>query len=181
MSRLGKTPVAVPTGVKIVPEKGSFTVTGPKGSLKFNLHESLTLDVSGPKAKVVRGAETREARAHHGLTRAMLANMVQGVTEGYEKRLEVVGVGWGARVEGAKEVVMTVGYCNPVRIPIPKNTTVECPTANLVVVKGIDRQVVGELAAKVRSSRPPEPYNGKGVKYVEEQIKRKQGKSFGTT
>jgi large subunit ribosomal protein L6 len=180
MSRLGKVPVLVPSGVKVTSEKEAFSVSGPKGSLRFPLHHDLGLDIAGDRVRVQRRAETREARAHHGLTRAMLANMVRGVTEGYEKRLEIVGVGWGAKIEGAS-IVLTVGFCHPAKIPIPKGVTAECPSANLVVIKGSDKQSVGELAATIRRVRPPEPYNGKGVKYSDEVIKRKQGKSFGTT
>jgi large subunit ribosomal protein L6 len=180
MSRLGKVPVAVPSGVKIASEKGTFTVSGPQGSLRFRLHSALSLEVAGPIAKVLRADDSREAKAHHGLTRAMLANMVRGVTQGYEKRLEVVGVGWGARIEG-KDVALTIGYCHPVKLPIPQGVTVECPSQNLVIIRGTDRQIVGELAARIRRVRPPEPYNGKGIKYSDEVIRRKQGKSFGTT
>lgn len=180
MSRLGKVPVAVPSGVKVAPDKGTITVTGPKGSLKFPLHRALTLDVSGSVVRVGRNGETREARAHHGLTRAMLSNMIKGVTDGYEKRLEINGVGWGAKIEG-KDVSVTIGFCLPVKVAIPQGVTVECPQPTQVVIKGIDRQVVGQLAAKIRKIRPPEPYNAKGIKYSDEVIKRKQGKSFGTT
>ena len=180
MSRLGKVPVAIPSGVKIAPGQGDFTVSGPKGNLKFRLHSALKIEIAGTTAKVLRSDESREARAHHGLTRAMLANMIMGVTAGFEKRLEVVGVGWGVKVDG-KDVVLTIGFSHPVRIPIPQGVSVECPTPNLAILKGNDRQVVGELAARIRRVRPPEPYNGKGIKYVDEVIKRKQGKSFGTT
>lgn len=185
MSRLGKVPVSVPAGVKIAADAASLTVTGPKGSLKFPMHSELSLETvsqgtSGATARISRKSDSREARAHHGMTRAMLANMVRGVTDGYERRLEVNGVGWGAKVDG-KTVVMTVGYCQLVRIPIPQGVTVECPPPNGILIKGIDRQVVGQLAAQIRATRPPEPYNAKGVKYSDEIIKRKQGKSFGTT
>jgi large subunit ribosomal protein L6 len=180
MSRLGKVPVPVPSGVKLASDAATITVTGPKGSLKFPLHRTLKVEVAGPVAKVIRSEDSREAKVHHGLTRAMIANMVAGVTQGYERRLEIVGVGWGAKVEG-KDVTLTIGFCHPVKTAIPQGVTVECPTPNLVIIKGIDRQTVGELASRLRRVRPPEPYNGKGIKYVEEVIKRKQGKSFGTT
>jgi large subunit ribosomal protein L6 len=180
MSRLGKVPVALPSGVKLASDKGTITVTGPRGSLKFPLHSNLTLDVAATVVRIKRQGDTREAKTHHGLTRAMIANMVRGVTEGYEKRLDINGVGWGAKIEG-KDVVLTIGFCHPARIPIPQGVTVETPQPTQIVIKGIDRQVVGQLASKIRKVRPPEPYNAKGIKYSDETIKRKQGKSFGTT
>jgi large subunit ribosomal protein L6 len=180
MSRLGKVPVPLPSGVKITADSGAVSVAGPKGTLKFPLHSSLKVEVAGSLVKVHRSGDTRETRTHHGLTRAMIANMVTGVTSGYERKLEINGVGWGAKIEG-KDVVLTIGFCNPVRIPIPQGVTVECPQPTNVIVKGIDKQMVGELAAKIRKVRPPEPYNAKGIKYSDEMIKRKQGKSFGTT
>jgi large subunit ribosomal protein L6 len=180
MSRLGKVPVPLPSGVKITAEGGAVSVAGPKGTLKFPLHSALKVEVAGALVKVHRSGDTRETRTFHGLTRAMIANMVTGVTSGYERKLEINGVGWGAKVEG-KDVVLTIGFCNPVRIAIPQGVTVEAPQPTNVVVKGIDKQMVGELAARIRKVRPPEPYNAKGIKYAEETIKRKQGKSFGTT
>lgn len=180
MSRLGKVPVSFPSGVKIAAGAEGISVTGPKGTLKFPLHSALKVEIAGTLAKVSRAADSREAKSHHGMTRAMLANMVRGVSEGYEKRLEINGVGWGAKVEG-KDVVVTIGFCHPVKVNIPQGVTVECPQPTQVVIKGIDRQIVGQLAAKIRKIRPPEPYNAKGIKYSDEQIKRKQGKSFGTT
>jgi large subunit ribosomal protein L6 len=180
MSRLGKVPVPVPSGVKVSAESATLSVTGPKGTLKFPLHSTLKLDSAGPLIKISRSEDTRESRVFHGLTRAMLANMITGVSQGYERKLEISGVGWGAKVEG-KEVVLTIGYCHPVKIPIPQGVTVECPQPTQVSVKGIDKQMVGELASKIRKVRPPEPYNAKGIKYSDETVKRKQGKSFGTT
>lgn len=180
MSRLGKVPVNVPSGVKVAADAGSLSVTGPKGTLKFPLHSALKVEANGSLIRVHRSAESREARSFHGMTRAMLANMVKGVTDGYEKKLEINGVGWGAKIEG-KEVVVTIGFCHPARVVIPTGVTVECPQPTQVVIKGIDRQAVGQLAAKIRKIRPPEPYNAKGIKYSDEIIKRKQGKSFGTT
>lgn len=180
MSRLGKVPVSIPSGVKIASDAGAVTVTGPKGSLKFPLHRMLKLDLQGATLRIARSEDSREAKIHHGLTRAMIANMVTGVASGYERKLEISGVGWGAKVEG-KDVVLTIGFCHPVRIPIPQGVTVECAQPTAVTIKGIDKQAVGELASKIRKVRPPEPYNAKGIKYAEETVKRKQGKSFGTT
>jgi large subunit ribosomal protein L6 len=180
MSRLGKVPVSIPAGVKLSTDASSVAVTGPKGTLKFPLHNAIKIDVKGTVATLSREGDTRETRTFHGLTRAMVANMVVGVTQGYERKLEISGVGWGAKVEG-KDVVLTIGYCHPVKIPIPQGVTVECPQPTNVIIKGIDKQAVGELAAKIRKVRPPEPYNAKGIKYAEEVVKRKQGKSFGTT
>ena len=180
MSRLGKVPVQLPSGVKVSADAGAVTVTGPKGTLKFPLHRTLKLQTEGALLRVARGEDSRESRTFHGLTRAMIANMVMGVSAGYERKLEISGVGWGAKVEG-KEVVITIGFCHPVRIAIPQGVTVECPQPTNVTIKGIDKQMVGELAAKIRKVRPPEPYNAKGIKYAEETVKRKQGKSFGTT
>ncbi|MBI3818391.1 MAG: 50S ribosomal protein L6 [Planctomycetes bacterium] len=180
MSRLGKVPVSIPSGVKLASDTAAITITGPKGTLKFPLHNSLKVEVTGAIAKVSRSGDTRESKSHHGLTRAMIANMVRGVSEGYERRLEISGVGWGAKIEG-KDIVVTIGFCHPARVTIPQGVTVECPQPTHVVIKGIDRHIVGQLAAKIRKIRPPEPYNAKGIKYAEETIKRKQGKSFGTT
>ncbi len=180
MSRLGKIPVAVPKDVKVNPAKASFSVTGPKGTLTFPLHRALSIEVKATSAVVGRSDDSRESKTHHGLTRSMLENMVMGVSKGYERRLEISGTGWGAKLDG-KDVVLTVGFCNPARIPIPPDVKVECPSPTSILVKGIDRQKVGQLAAKIRKVRPPEPYNAKGVKYSDEVIKKKQGKSFGTT
>lgn len=180
MSRLGKVPVKIPSGVKITVDESSVAVAGPKGTLKFPLHPAVKVNVQGNVATLSRNADSRTTRTFHGLTRAMIANMVVGVTQGYERKLEISGVGWGAKVEG-KDVVLTIGFCHPVRISIPQGVTVECPQPTNVTIKGIDKQAVGELAARIRKVRPPEPYNAKGIKYAEEVVKRKQGKSFGTT
>lgn len=152
-------------------------VQGPKGKLEFPLYAKIAVKSEGGAVQVSASATDRQTKAFHGLTRASIVGMVQGVTQGYEKKLEVVGVGWNAKVQG-KELQLQVGYCLPSIHKIPEGVTVNCPVPTSIVIQGIDKQIVGQFAAEVRASRPPEPYNGKGVKYDNEVIKRKAGKSF---
>ena len=180
MSRIGKQPVPVPAGVKVRVADGKVFVEGPRGKLELAPHRNVTVQVD-EQARVIRVSrqdDERLSRSLHGLTRTLVANMVKGVTTGYEKRLTIVGVGYQARLE-KKAVVLTVGFANPVTMEPPAGVTVEVPDPTTIVVKGADKQQVGEFAAEVRHVRPPEPYQGKGIRYENEQVRRKEGKSFG--
>ncbi len=180
MSRIGKKPVTIPAGVKINVAGQKVTVEGPKGKLELKVHPSVKVTWAESEKSVVveSNDKTGESSAHWGTTRAHIRNMVEGVTKGYEKTLEVVGVGWTAALAG-KALKLTVGFANTLTVPIPAglNVTVD---KQLVKVAGFDRQAVGQFAASVRSLRKPEPYNGKGIKYTTETIRRKQGKQFGS-
>jgi large subunit ribosomal protein L6 len=188
MSRIGRKPIAIPNGVKVELETGLVSVKGPKGELsqtvsremKIVQDESSADGVEGSEApvatlKVERPTDRGEHRALHGLTRSLIANMVQGVTEGYEKRLEIQGVGYRARLQG-KALELNVGYSHPVSVAAPEGIEFEVPVPTQVVVRGIDKQLVGEIAARIRRSRPPEPYKGKGIRYAGEHVRRKVGK-----
>ena len=178
MSRIGKLPVDVPSGVKVALEGSNFKVEGPLGKLQWNVHPQIDVGVEegGKKVVVTRKDETRIARSLHGLNRAVIQNMVFGVHKGYEKRLEVVGVGYLAAIQ--KGILqLRVGYANEVHLPIPADLDVKCPDQTHIVIKGADKQRVGQFAAEVRSARKPEPYKGKGIRYEGEQIRRKAGKT----
>ena len=178
MSRIGKAPVQLPKGVKAAVEAGTLKVEGPLGKLEQRLHPavSIAIDLSAGQLTVSRADDTRVARSVHGLSRALAANMVEGVTKGYEKKLEIVGVGYIAAIQ--KNVLqLRVGFANELQVPIPAGLTVTCPDQTHVVIKGIDKQLVGQFAAEVRSLRKPEPYKGKGIRYENEQVRRKAGKA----
>ncbi len=179
MSRIGKLPVSIPAGVQVETGRESLKVKGPRGELRLVLRPEVEVLVEGGAVRIRRRREDRQARAYHGLTRALIANMVKGVTAGYERSLELVGVGWNVAVAGRK-VVLNVGYCRPVELPIPDGIAVNCPTNTQAVVSGADKQAVGLLAAQIRAARPPEPYKGKGVRYKGEYVRLKAGKSFGS-
>ena len=181
MSRIGKQTIEVPTGVAVTVGGGKISVKGPKGTLECPLRPEVKVEVKGNHVDVtnVGEADDRHARAFHGTTRAQLAAMVKGVSAGYEKSLEIVGVGYNAKIQG-KEVVLALGFANLVKVPIPTGITVENPDPTKLLIKGSDKQAVGQLAAQIRKIRPPEPYKGKGVKYANEIIKRKAGKAFGS-
>ena len=177
MSRIGKMPVAIPAGVEVTVADGNLvTVKGPKGTLTQQLQPSMTIKQEGAELLVSRPDDGKENRALHGLTRALLHNMVVGVTDGYKKTLEVNGVGYRAAKEG-NELVMNLGYSHPVKMAEIDGITIEVPGPNKVVISGPDKQKVGQFAAEVREKRPPEPYKGKGIKYVDEVIRRKVGKT----
>ncbi len=185
MSRIGKKPVSVPAGVKITldPRSRGIGIEGPKGKLAFTYRPEVTVTWDESEKRVVCSIPQEQVRigqirAYWGTTRAIIQNMVVGVTEGFSKRLEVVGVGWGAKAQG-RTLQLNVGYSHPVDLPVPQGVEVAVE-GSFVSVSGADRQVVGQFAAEVRATRPPEPYNGKGIKYVGEIIIRKQGKVFGT-
>lgn len=179
MSRIGKQPVAVPGGVKIAVNAGAISVEGPLGKLSWSLRPevSAAYDEAKKQVLVTRHTDSRQARALHGLSRAVIQNMVQGVTKGYEKKLEIVGVGYLAAVQKGK-LQLRVGYANEVHLPIPTGLTVTCPDQTHVLIKGSDKQLVGQFAAEVRAVRKPEPYKGKGIRYDGEVVRRKAGKAM---
>jgi large subunit ribosomal protein L6 len=170
-------PITVPTGVDIKIEEGNLvTVKGPLGSLEQKLHPAMSINRADSVITITRPSDAKEHRALHGLTRSLLNNMVQGVTSGYQKTLEIVGVGYKAAKAG-KTLTLNLGHSHPIFFEDKDGITYESPNANTVIVKGIDKQKVGQLAAEIRSKRPPEPYLGKGVKYSNEKIRRKAGKT----
>ncbi|MBU6386709.1 MAG: 50S ribosomal protein L6 [Planctomycetes bacterium] len=178
MSRIGRKPIGIPQGVKVSLNGTTVDVEGPKGKLSFSHRDEVTVEVSedGKAVNVTRADDLRMSRALHGLTRALINNMVMGVKNGYEKKLEVQGVGYTVKLDG-KTLVLKVGYANEIRLPVPEGLTVVCPDNTHINVSGCDKQAVGQFAAYIRSTRKPEPYKGKGVRYVGEVVKIKQGKS----
>jgi large subunit ribosomal protein L6 len=177
MSRIGKQPVAIPAGVKVGVADREVSVEGPLGKLQWSFLPALEVKVNDKQVIVSRNSDDRQARALHGLGRALIANMVEGVTKGYEKKLEVVGVGYLAAV--LKDVLqLRVGFANEIQMPIPRGLTVTCPDQTHIVIKGSDKQMVGQFAAEVRSARKPEPYKGKGIRYDGEVVRRKAGKAM---
>jgi large subunit ribosomal protein L6 len=179
MSRIGKQPVGIPSGVKVQIAAGKVRVEGPKGKLELAPHPSMRIvhDEKTKSIQVTRPDDDRLHRALHGLTRSLIANMVEGVAKGYEKRLKIEGIGYQARMD-KKALVLTVGYANAVAMEPPEGVTVELPDPTTIVIKGADKQKVGQYAADVRRVRKPEPYKGKGIRYDNEQVRRKEGKSF---
>lgn len=176
MSRIGKEPIAIPAGVEVKVSGTTVTVKGPKGTLERNIHANMKVAVENNEVKVTRPDDDKENRALHGLTRALINNMVKGVSEGFEKALEINGVGYRAQKQGNK-LVMNLGYSHLVEIEEPKGITIEVPTQTSIIVKGIDNEAVGACAAEIRKKRLPEPYKGKGIKYATETIRRKEGKT----
>ncbi len=176
MSRIGRKPIAVPAGVEVTVAEGNVvTVKGPKATLTQTMHGDMIIKVEAGEVIVERPSEDKMHKSLHGLTRTLVANMVTGVTTGFSKELEINGVGYRAQMQGQK-LVMNLGYSHQVEMePIP-GLTIEVPNPNKIVVSGADKQAVGQLAAKIREKRPPEPYKGKGIKYVDERIIRKEGK-----
>lgn len=180
MSRIGKQPIPIPAGVKINVADGKVKVEGPKGKLEIAVHRNMKVAVEGGKTvKVTRPDDERLNRALHGLTRSLINNMVVGVTQGFEKKLKIEGIGYQARLD-KKTLVLTVGYANAVQMPPPDGVTVELPDPTTIIIKGADKQAVGQYAAEVRKTRKPEPYKGKGIRYDNETVRRKEGKSFAT-
>jgi large subunit ribosomal protein L6 len=176
MSRIGKVPVPLPKEVKVAFDPSKVEVTGPKGLLAFPLPQGISISVDGGKILVHRADDLRTSRALQGLARSLVANMVTGVTQGFEKKLEIVGVGFRADLQGGT-LRLTLGYSHPILYPLPKGIKVEIEKQTLLTVKGIDRQQVGIVAAQLRSIKPPEPYKGKGIRYVGERIRKKVGKT----
>ena len=176
MSRIGNKPVALPSGVEvIVAENNLVTVKGPKGELSRTFNANMQITVEGNELTVVRPNDNKENKMLHGTTRALLNNMVVGVSEGFTRELEIIGVGYRAQKQGEK-LVLNAGYSHPVEMEAPAGVTIEVPNTTTVVVKGIDKQVVGEFAANIRAVRAPEPYKGKGIRYKGEHVRRKEGK-----
>jgi large subunit ribosomal protein L6 len=175
MSRIGKQPIEIPDGVNVAVDPGRVTVNGPLGELTQNVPARMLIEKEDGQLVVKRPTERGDDRALHGLTRSLVANMVEGVTKGFEKRLEIQGVGYRASLRGTA-LELNVGYSHPVVIDAPAGITFDVPAQNEVIVKGIDKQQVGEIAAEVRDVRPPEPYKGKGIRYQGEYVRRKVGK-----
>lgn len=179
MSRIGKRPIAIPNGVKINLQQEIITVEGPKGALSMGIPKGVELLIDSGTAQVKRVSDAREDRSAHGLMRTLLSNMVTGVSAGFDKGLEISGVGYRAEITG-DVLKMVLGYSNPVEYKIPKGITIKVDKLVNINVSGIDKQLVGKVAAEIRSMKKPEPYKGKGIKYVGERIRRKVGKSVGT-
>ena len=176
MSRIGRKPVNIPAGVEVTVDGASVTVKGPKGTLCQTFQPAMHITVEDGAIHVTRPDDEKENRALHGLTRSLLHNMVVGVTEGFQKELEVNGVGYRAQKQGTN-LVMNLGYSHQVIVPEKDGITIEVPAPNRIIIHGADKQKVGQFAAEVREKRPPEPYKGKGIKYVDEVIRRKEGKA----
>jgi large subunit ribosomal protein L6 len=175
MSRIGKKPIEIPEGVTVDVKPGRVSVKGPKGELTQAVSPAMQIEQSNGTLTVDRPTDRGEHRALHGLTRSLIANMVEGVTRGFAKRLEIQGVGYRARLKG-KQLELVVGYSHPVSVTPPDGIEFEVPQPTEVIVRGIDKQLVGEIAARVRKQRPPEPYKGKGIRYAGEHVRRKVGK-----
>ena len=176
MSRIGKMPVVIPAGVDVKLDGTHISVKGPKGELAIDFNPEISVEIKGAEIIVSRPSDDKLHRSLHGLTRTLIANMVTGVTDGYSKTLEVNGVGYRAQKQG-KDLIMNLGYSHQVIVPEVDGITVDVPSANQIVISGADKQKVGQFAAEVRAKRPPEPYKGKGIKYADEHIRRKEGKA----
>jgi large subunit ribosomal protein L6 len=176
VSRVGRKPIPIVAGVKVQKSGQMVTVKGPRGELAATVHPAIAVDVKENTIALARSTDLKEHRALHGLWRALLANMVRGVTEGYMKKLELVGVGYRAELKG-KKLQLMLGFSHPILFAPPEGIKIETPTQTNITISGIDRALVGQVAAKIRSFRPPEPYKGKGVKYEGEYIRRKAGKA----
>ncbi|KZO00555.1 50S ribosomal protein L6 [Pseudobacillus badius] len=176
MSRVGKKPIELPEGVTVTNDNNTVTVKGPKGELVRTFNKDMKIEIEGNVITVVRPSESKEHRTIHGTTRALLSNMVEGVSKGFEKSLELIGVGYRAQKQGNK-LVLNVGYSHPVEMEPEDGLEVEVPSNTKVIVKGISKERVGAFAANVRATRPPEPYKGKGIRYEGEHVRRKEGKT----
>ncbi len=176
MSRIGNKPITVPEGIEVKLDGQKITVKGPKGTLEKNINENITVKLENNVITVTRPNDEKENKSLHGLTRTLINNMIQGVSNEYTKQLEINGVGYRAAKQG-NTLVLTLGYSHPVKMEEPAGITYEVPNPNSVIVRGIDKELVGQMAAEVRKQRLPEPYRGKGIKYVDEHIRRKEGKT----
>lgn len=177
MSRIGVRPVAVPKNVKVNLTKDSVEIEGPKGKLEFPIYARIQVALEDNKVKVNRVGNTKHERSLHGLTRAMIANMIKGVSDGFSRELEMIGVGYRAQLSG-KKLVLQLGFSHPVEYIVPEGLTLETPKPTQIVIKGIDKQKVGQAAADIRAFLPPEPYKGKGIRYAGETVRRKAGKAM---
>ena len=176
MSRIGNKPITVAEGVEVKLDGQHITVKGPKGTLERDIHKNMTVSIEGNVITIARPNDEAENRSLHGLTRTLINNMIEGVLNGYKKELQIVGVGYRAQKQGNK-LVMNLGYSHPVEMDAPEGITFDVPNANTIIVTGIDKEVVGQTAAVIRSKREPEVYHGKGIKYSDEHIRRKEGKA----
>ncbi len=177
MSRIGRTPIAIPAGVNVnISEKNVVTVKGPKGTLETAVNPTIKVEVDGSEVKLTRPSDMPEHRSLHGLSRTLVANMITGVTEGFKKDLEVSGVGYRAAKDG-KKLVLNIGFSHQVIVEETDDIQIDVPAPNKISISGINKQVVGQFAADIRKKRPPEPYKGKGIRYANEVIRRKEGKS----
>lgn len=176
MSRIGKLPIVIPAGVDVTIDGSTVTVKGPKGELTRTVHSNMVVEKDGATITVKRPDDNKVNRSLHGLTRTLIANMVHGVNEGFKKELEINGIGYRAAKQG-NQLVMNIGYSHQVFMDEPEGITIEVPAPNKIVVLGADKQKVGQFAAEIREKRPPEPYKGKGIKYADEVIRRKEGKA----
>jgi len=180
MSRIGKKPLTIPSGVKIEAKDGQVLVEGPKGKLSRSLSDRITIEIKDTQLFVKRVADTKIDKSLHGLYRALINNMIKGVTEGYVKELEIIGVGFRAAMQG-NTLNLQLGYSHPVNFPAPEGIKIETPKATQVVIRGIDKEKVGEVASEIRAVCPPEPYKGKGIRYSGEYVKKKVGKAQATS
>ena len=176
MSRIGNKPITVPEGVEAILDGQKITVKGPKGTLEREIHSNISVKLENGVITVTRPNDQKENRSLHGLTRTLISNMIEGVSKEFTKTLEINGVGYRAAKQG-KTLVLTLGYSHPVNMEEPEGITYEVPSANQIIVRGIDKELVGQKAAEIRSKRPPEVYRGKGIKYSDERIRRKEGKT----
>ena len=176
MSRIGRKPIVIPAGVEVTLDGNNVTVKGPKGTLNSNIHPLMKITVENGEVLVTRPNDDKEARSLHGLSRTLIANMVEGVTDGFKKNLEIQGVGYRAAKQGTN-LVMNLGYSHQVIMPETDGITIDVPDPLKIIINGIDKQRVGQFAAEVREKRPPEPYQGKGIRYVGEHVARKEGKA----
>lgn len=176
MSRVGKKPITIGSGVKVQKTAQQVSIKGPKGELSARVHDRIGFEIKDNQILITRSTDTKEDRSLHGLWRALMQNMVTGVTEGYSQKMELVGVGYKAEMKG-KKVQLSLGFSHPILFVPPDSIKIETPQPTAVLISGIDKQLVGQVAAKIRSFRPPEPYKGKGVKYEGEHIRRKAGKA----
>ena len=176
MSRIGKMPIEIPNGVEVKKDNNTLTIKGPKGELAKTFHNDMTIKIEGKEILVARPSDNKIHKSLHGLTRSLIQNMIDGVTKGFEKTLEINGVGYRAQKQGTK-LILNLGYSHPIEMEDPEGIMVEVPANNKIIVKGIDKELVGAHAANIRKQREPEPYKGKGVKYIDEHIRRKEGKA----
>lgn len=178
MSRIGKKLIEIPKGVNVSTEGQTVKVKGPKGELQQKIHSNISVEIKDNEITVTRPNDSKENKSLHGLTRALIQNMVTGVNSSYKKVLDIVGVGYRAEVKG-KNLLINIGYSHPIFFAPPETITLETPTQTQIIISGVDKQLVGQVAAKIRSFRQPEPYKGKGIKYADEHIRRKAGKTAG--